>query len=212
MKVLCTDGTAIDCDDFRAVESGVVLLDEQVGDAIGFVPSHRVEYVLPDALVGEGWTPLGETRTEEIPVGEPGLAAPSGDREAVEGATTGTLDRTAGGTGAGGEVAVERTGAAQSVELGLLREQVEALQARLELMERRSGLEGAETAGQAEPVEHELVREIDGLGPTYVRRLQAAGIETVADLATASPVRVAEAAETAENRAEDWIQQAKERS
>jgi predicted flap endonuclease-1-like 5' DNA nuclease len=62
-----------------------------------------------------------------------------------------------------------------------------------------------EPAGASPPVE-----EISGIGPTYAGRLEAAGIETVADLADADAETVAEAAETAPSRASDWIEQAEE--
>lgn len=55
------------------------------------------------------------------------------------------------------------------------------------------------------------VEEITGIGPTYASRLEAAGIETVADLAAADVGTVAEAADTAESRASDWIEQARDR-
>jgi polyhydroxyalkanoate synthase len=55
----------------------------------------------------------------------------------------------------------------------------------------------------AEPVD-----EITGIGPTYSERLADTGIETVADLADADALAVAEAAEVSESRAADWITQA----
>jgi polyhydroxyalkanoate synthase len=51
------------------------------------------------------------------------------------------------------------------------------------------------------------VDTVNGIGPTYAERLQAAGIETVADLAAADAATVAEAAEVSESRAQDWIDQ-----
>jgi len=53
------------------------------------------------------------------------------------------------------------------------------------------------------------VQEIKGIGPTYTERLEAAGIETVADLAASDAATVAEAAEATEGRAADWIERAK---
>jgi predicted flap endonuclease-1-like 5' DNA nuclease len=52
--------------------------------------------------------------------------------------------------------------------------------------------------------------EIKGIGPTYAERLAAAGIGTIADLAAADPADVAEAAETGENRAGDWVERAQD--
>ncbi|MEF8887912.1 MAG: helix-hairpin-helix domain-containing protein [Haloarculaceae archaeon] len=73
--------------------------------------------------------------------------------------------------------------------------------------------------GSAEPEEgepgesdsDEPVDSINGIGPTYAERLEAAGIETVGDLAAADPGTVAEAAEAAESRATDWVEQARVR-
>lgn len=54
------------------------------------------------------------------------------------------------------------------------------------------------------------VEEINGIGPTFAERLQAAGIETVADLAETDAASLAEAAETHESRVEDWLEQARD--
>lgn len=65
MKVICTDGTAITCESFRAVDSGVLLFDEPESErddeeagAIGFVPITELRYVLPDE-VQPGQQPAG---------------------------------------------------------------------------------------------------------------------------------------------------------
>ena len=63
-----------------------------------------------------------------------------------------------------------------------------------------------EPSGSDEPVDN-----INGIGPTYAERLEAAGIETVGDLAAADPGTVAEAAEAADSRATDWVEQARTR-
>ena len=63
-----------------------------------------------------------------------------------------------------------------------------------------------ETAGLAPDAG---VEEITGIGPTYAQRLQAAGIETVGDLADADPETVAEATNAAESRVDDWLAQAR---
>lgn len=57
----------------------------------------------------------------------------------------------------------------------------------------------------------ESVEAIKGIGPTYRDRLEANGIETVADLADSEAERVAEAAQTSEGRATDWIERARTR-
>lgn len=59
-----------------------------------------------------------------------------------------------------------------------------------------------------EPVDSPSVEEIKGIGPTYAERLEAAGIRTVAELSAADPPAVAEAAETGETRAGDWVERA----
>lgn len=59
--------------------------------------------------------------------------------------------------------------------------------------------------------ESESVEVIKGIGPTYRDRLQDSGIETVADLAASDAATVAEAAETSEGRAADWVNRAENR-
>jgi polyhydroxyalkanoate synthase len=49
---------------------------------------------------------------------------------------------------------------------------------------------------------------IDGIGPVFANRLEAAGLRSVSDLADASPDRVAEAAGVSATRARSWIDQA----
>jgi polyhydroxyalkanoate synthase len=74
-----------------------------------------------------------------------------------------------------------------------------------------------EPAEPAEPDEpegsdlEESVDSINGIGPTYAERLEAAGIGTVEDLAATDVETVAEAAETAESRVTDWVEQAQNR-
>ena len=77
--------------------------------------------------------------------------------------------------------------------------------------------EGADdTEPEAEPTETGTTdvetEEIDGIGPTYAERLSAAGIETVDELADVNVETVATAAGISETRAEDWLEQATERS
>jgi polyhydroxyalkanoate synthase len=67
-----------------------------------------------------------------------------------------------------------------------------------------------ETNEQADESEAVPVEEVSGIGPTYSERLADVGTETVADLASADPTAVAEAAEVSESRAEDWITAAEE--
>ncbi|MEF8786831.1 MAG: helix-hairpin-helix domain-containing protein [Haloarculaceae archaeon] len=72
-----------------------------------------------------------------------------------------------------------------------------------------------ESADTEEPATDESadspsVEEIKGIGPTYAERLEAVGIETVADLAVADPAEVAEAAQTGETRSGDWVERAQD--
>ncbi|MGF1667608.1 MAG: helix-hairpin-helix domain-containing protein [Acidimicrobiia bacterium] len=53
--------------------------------------------------------------------------------------------------------------------------------------------------------------EVNGIGPVFARRLMEAGISTYAELARATPGRVAEVAGIPEARVTDWIEQAGQR-
>jgi polyhydroxyalkanoate synthase len=53
----------------------------------------------------------------------------------------------------------------------------------------------------------ETVDTVDGIGPTFADRLEAAGIETTADLAEYDAAELADIAETTESRAQDWLDQ-----
>lgn len=55
MLVVCKDGTTIPCQQFRAIDSGVLLFDDapdgdddESPEATGFVPVTELRYVLPD--------------------------------------------------------------------------------------------------------------------------------------------------------------------
>jgi len=65
------------------------------------------------------------------------------------------------------------------------------------------------TGTESEERESELTA-LRGLGPTYAGRLEAAGIETVDDVRAASVEELAEAADVAESRADDWKRQVAE--
>jgi predicted flap endonuclease-1-like 5' DNA nuclease len=64
--------------------------------------------------------------------------------------------------------------------------------------------EASEPADGASPTASDL-RRLGGLGSTYAERLQSAGYETLADLAGADPVAVAEAASVAPGRGRRWV-------
>ena len=66
------------------------------------------------------------------------------------------------------------------------------------------------------PVEEEStadnLQEIEGIGPTYARRLQEGGIDTFAELARQTPARVVEiSGARSEGIAASWINEAQER-
>lgn len=74
--------------------------------------------------------------------------------------------------------------------------------------------EGAVEAGgdepETEPADDRPVREISGIGPAYERRLEEAGVGTVGELAAADAAALAEAADIAQGRVENWIERARE--
>lgn len=75
MKIICKDGTTIQCDDFEAIDSGVLFFQEtppraDEGDeeeeeeeserkADGFIPIMEVHFVLPDGMVQQTPQPTG---------------------------------------------------------------------------------------------------------------------------------------------------------
>ncbi|MFB6105651.1 MAG: class III poly(R)-hydroxyalkanoic acid synthase subunit PhaC [Halobacteriaceae archaeon] len=54
------------------------------------------------------------------------------------------------------------------------------------------------------------LQAVDGIGPAYAERLEAAGIATLADLAAADAEDVAAAVDAPRSRVEDWITQARD--
>jgi hypothetical protein len=89
MQVVCTDGTAIQCSDFEAIDSGVLLYqdsdrretraeddDETEAEerrATGFVPITELRFVVPDEMLGTA------SRGQRAPAPEPARGgAPSG--------------------------------------------------------------------------------------------------------------------------------------
>lgn len=53
------------------------------------------------------------------------------------------------------------------------------------------------------------ITEVSGIGPVYATRLGSHGLSTLADLADASPEKVAAAAQVGIGRAEGWIEAAR---
>jgi len=89
-------------------------------------------------------------------------------------------------------------------------ETVETDVAEIQQQAAESVAEATDTAADEGPEaesHEETVDVIDGIGPTYAERLQAAGIETVADLAAYDAAEIADIAETTESRAQDWLDQ-----
>lgn len=120
-------------------------------------------------------------------------------------------DHTADGAGAA-------AGANTTTEAGSMAQQDEPQTEAADAPEPEAAGEGTDEDGDepAAPDEpepeggdsEEPVDSINGIGPTYAERLEAAGIETVGDLAAADVETVADAAEAAESRATDWVEQA----
>jgi predicted flap endonuclease-1-like 5' DNA nuclease len=77
--------------------------------------------------------------------------------------------------------------------------------AETEEIQQTAGTDESEGDANSPPVE-----EIKGIGPTYAERLEEAGIATVSDLAAVDPTEAAEAAETGETRAGDWVERAQD--
>lgn len=72
--------------------------------------------------------------------------------------------------------------------------------------ETEAAVKGVETgAGASADADLE---EIKGIGPTYADRLREAGVESVADLATAEVAEVAEASDISESRVQKWVDRA----
>lgn len=92
MHVICKDGTTIQCQDFEAIDSGVLFYqettrrrssedeedeEEDEESASGFVPITEVQIVLPDEMVqGAGAQPAGPV--QGTPAGAPPGARQSG--------------------------------------------------------------------------------------------------------------------------------------
>jgi predicted flap endonuclease-1-like 5' DNA nuclease len=64
----------------------------------------------------------------------------------------------------------------------------------------------ADPPADVAPLVERDVEEIDGIGDTYGRRLRTAGVESLADLVVAEPVRIADAANVTDDRAREWIE------
>ena len=79
-----------------------------------------------------------------------------------------------------------------------------------------SAAENAEAAGPtgADPSDDTAEHDVDvlkGIGPSYAEQLEAAGVETVADLADADPEAIADETDISASRLERWTERAKAR-
>lgn len=88
VQVVCKDGTTIQCQHFRAIDSGVLLFeesddsqaeseDEAEREATGFVPITELRFVLPD----EAMQRAGAHRPEQAERGGRGQAMPGGQAQ-----------------------------------------------------------------------------------------------------------------------------------
>ncbi|MFB6141604.1 MAG: hypothetical protein ABEJ26_14360 [Halosimplex sp.] len=87
MQVVCKDGTTIQCSDFEAIDSGVLLYQEQgtrdarseeedeaeetERRATGFVPITELKFVLPEELLGARGQQAAPERGRTAPPGAP---------------------------------------------------------------------------------------------------------------------------------------------
>jgi predicted flap endonuclease-1-like 5' DNA nuclease len=107
MRVVLTDGTELECANFKALDSGVLLTkDRKRKKVIGFVPVHQLRYVVPDDLepvetpsaAGEEAVQWGET---SHPDAGPTMTPPAAPSEPVAEAEA---DVEGGAGGGGGEL------------------------------------------------------------------------------------------------------------
>lgn len=84
VQVVCKDGTTIQCQNFQAVDSGVLLyqstpereeedeeMDIEDRDATGFVPITELKFVLPDDVLQRQRAQQERGRAPQVPPGAP---------------------------------------------------------------------------------------------------------------------------------------------
>jgi predicted flap endonuclease-1-like 5' DNA nuclease len=185
VRAICTDGTEIECENFKAVEGGVLLTtDKKRKTVFGFVPNTNLSYVLPDDVVPARApeTPAGESdetvSAERDPSADAALritAGADGDAADTDDADHGTTtERDASGGDADD---------ADDPVAGLVA--------------------GAPDATTIDPAED--LRRLAGLGDTYAARFREAGVETISDLRARSVDEVAAIASVPRGRAERWL-------
>lgn len=71
LTAVCTDGTRLECANFKAIDSGVLLTEDvKRKRVLGFVPNDRLRYVLPTEVVrgaDEDEQPTFEDELMELP-------------------------------------------------------------------------------------------------------------------------------------------------
>jgi predicted flap endonuclease-1-like 5' DNA nuclease len=91
MKAILTDGPEVDCAGFKALDEGVVLFaDERRTAPVGFLPTHRLLYVLPDDVArGSTSSTTGEesATTDDLtgPTSDGGASGEDGPGETGDG-------------------------------------------------------------------------------------------------------------------------------
>ena len=178
------------------------------------------------AAAAEAGADASETGTTAAETGSDATAAEAGS-DGVEADATAT-DATAAETGAGATETdtassdavaaetgadVEKTTAAESADRSDSGAQSESAD---DAEADSVGGEASETADAAEADEFtseaamESVKNIKGIGPAYAERLSEAGVDSVADLATADANELADAIDVSEKRIGRWIERARD--
>jgi predicted flap endonuclease-1-like 5' DNA nuclease len=172
MQVVLTDGSVLPCENFKAIDSGVLLTkDKKRKKVIGFVPHREVKYVVPDDFVVDERADDADGENEDRAENE----ALGSDENAPGSDDGGNADR---------GLTVEPPGADPE---GDSSDDAVAV------------FDEEDVSGASD------LRRLGGLGSTYASRLRDAGYETLADLAAADPVAVAEAASVAPGRGRRWV-------
>lgn len=195
MKAICTDGTEIECKNFKAVEGGVLLTrDKKRKTVFGFVPNTNLAYVLPDD-VAPARSSDEASPERDPPTDDAALRIPTGDEaESDEGEDAAEADEGDGATETDDGDGATVTETADSEERDATTAADDSV----------AGLVGgAPDATTLDPTED--LRRLAGLGDTYAERLRAAGLETVSDLRGQSVDEVVEIARVPRGRAERWL-------
>lgn len=78
LTVVCTDGTTIDCTNFKAIKSGILLTEDVKKNRVcGFVPNETLRFVLPTeqarTILADEATEAAEAEFEDSLMRLPGL-------------------------------------------------------------------------------------------------------------------------------------------